>query len=73
MKTTSQQSRGREGTISLLNAAIDAMNLAKEASGITPAKAAFGSAAVLLTMIKVCFLLFCDEMSQVHIQPGIDD
>ena len=56
-----------------MNAAIEAMNLAKEASSITPAKAAFGGAAVLLTMIKVCLLLFRDEVFQVHTQPGIDD
>ena len=39
-----------------MNAAIDAMNLAKEAMGMIPAKAAFGTASVLLTMIRVGFL-----------------
>ena len=60
----SQRPKGREGTVSLLNAAIEAMNLAKEVSSITPAKVAFGAAGVLLTMIKVCFL-FCGETFQV--------
>ena len=46
----------------MLNAAIEAMNLAKEVSSITPAKAAFGFVGVLLTMIKVCFFLFNDDV-----------
>ena len=71
MAATLQRPSRREGTISLLNAAIEAVNLAKEASSITPAKIAFASAGVLLTMIKVCFLL-CDEMFQAHTQSGID-
>ena len=36
----------------MLNIAIEALNLAKEVSSITPAKAVFGSASVVL-MIKV--------------------
>ena len=56
MATTSQRPKGREGALSLLNAAIDSMNLAKDASSITPAQGAFSAAAILLTMIKVCFL-----------------
>ena len=47
----------REGVVSTLNAVIEAMNLAKEISSITPAKAVFGSVTVVLTMIKVSFLL----------------
>ena len=43
-----------------MNMAIDGLNLAKELSSITPAKAVFGSVAILLTMIKVSFLLICD-------------
>ena len=49
-----------------MNIAIDGLNLAKEISGITPAKAVFGSVAILLTMIKVSFLLICDEMLRTH-------
>ena len=37
----------------MLNVAIEAMNLAKEISSVTPAKAVFGSVSVLLTMIRV--------------------
>ena len=48
-----QSSDGRETTISVLNAAIEAMNFAKELSSITPAKAAFGSVGIILAMVKV--------------------
>ena len=65
MATNPQQSKGRDGAISSLNIAIGAMNLAKEISSITPAKVAFGTVAVLLTMIKVRFLSW-DRMFRVH-------
>jgi len=43
--------------------AIDALNLAKEAANITPlAKAVFGSVRILLTMIKVRFLLLWSDV-----------
>ena len=57
MAANSQQPKGRDGTISSLNVAIEALNLAKEAASVTPAKAVFGSVSILLTMIKVRFLL----------------
>ena len=57
MKTGSQRPNEREGTVSALNIAIEALNLAKEVSSITPAKAVFGTVSVILTMIKVSFLL----------------
>ena len=41
----------------MLNVAIEAMNLAKEVSSVTPAKAVFGSVSVLLTMIRVRLFL----------------
>ncbi|KAF9785500.1 hypothetical protein BJ322DRAFT_1063504 [Thelephora terrestris] len=40
-----QRKKGREGAISVLKVAIDALNLAKEVSSATPAKAVFGTAA----------------------------
>lgn len=47
-------SKGRaDSTLSILNIAIGALNLANEISSITPAKAVFGSASILLTMIRV--------------------
>jgi len=49
--------KGRDGALSLLNLAIEAMNIAKEVSSITPAKAVFGSVYVLLAIIRVFFFL----------------
>ena len=59
MENESQRPKEQEGVISGLNAAIEAMNLAKELSSITPAKAVFGSVSVILTMTRVSFLLVC--------------
>ena len=53
MNTTSQQSKGRDGTPSTLNMAIEDMSLAGKISCITPAKAVFGSASFVLSMIRV--------------------
>ena len=47
----------REGTISALNVLIEALDLAKEVSSITPAKAVLGSASILLAMIRASLLL----------------
>jgi hypothetical protein len=49
--------RHRDVTLSTLNAAIEATNLAKEIASITPAKAVFGSVSVVLALIRVSFLL----------------
>jgi len=57
MEAESQRPKGRENTISALNVAIEAVNLAKEVSSVTPAKAVFGSVSAILTMIKVGLLL----------------
>ena len=57
MEHKTQQPEEREGTVSALNAAIEALNLAKEVASITPAKAVFGSASILLAMIRVDLLL----------------
>jgi len=73
MEEKSQRPRDREGVISLLNATIEALNLAKEISSITPAKAAFASVSVLLTMTRVRFFFFRDGPLQIHIYPGFDD
>ena len=51
-------SQRRDDALSLLDAAIEAMNLAKEVSSVTPAKAVFGSVSALLTMIRVRLLPF---------------
>ena len=59
MERKTQQPKEQEGTISALNALIEALNLAKEVSSITPAKAVFGSASILLVMIRASLLVLC--------------
>ena len=66
MDTKSEQLKGWDSALSSLNLAIEALNLAKEISSITPAKAVFGSVSVLLAMIRVRALVFGHEMPQVH-------
>ena len=62
MDAKSQRTKRQDNALSLLNAAIEAMNLAKELSSMTPAKVVFGSVSILLTMIRVCLLLFEDAL-----------
>lgn len=57
MATASQRPKGRAVVLPTLNVVIEALNLAKEIASITPAKAVFGSVSVLLTMIKVRFVV----------------
>jgi len=73
MDPRSQQPKGQGGALSSLNVAIEILSLAKEVSDITPAKAAFGSVSVLLTMVRVRFSRFCDDELGVHVYPGLDD
>lgn len=58
MATKSQQQKEQNAALSSLKmtTAIDALNHAKEAVGMTPAKTTFTSASVLLTTIRVGFL-----------------
>ena len=58
MEAKSQQPK--ENVISTLNGFIEVLNVAKEIASNTPAKAAFGSVIVILTMVRVSHLLpFC--------------
>jgi hypothetical protein len=57
---SSQQQKGRDGVLSTLDVFIQALNVAKDSCGIPPAQIAFGSASVLLTMIRVYFLSPCE-------------
>jgi len=66
MKTESQRPKEREGTAEGLNAAIEATNIAEKVSSIAPAKAVFGSVNLLLTQIRVCFLLLYRGLLRVH-------
>ena len=68
MEVELRRPKGREGAISVLDAAIEALNLAKELSSITPAKAVFGSVSVILAMIRVSLLVFVDRLqSEMHL------
>ena len=53
---SSQQPKGRDGVLSALDVLIQALGLAKDTCGIPPAQIALGSAAILLTMIRVRLL-----------------
>jgi hypothetical protein len=72
MEAKSQQPKRREGTTSALNRAAAAVNLAEKNSTIPPAKAVFRSIGVLLTLIRVCFLLCCNNRFKVHMYLGLD-
>ena len=66
----SRQPKRREDAISALNEAIEALNPVK-ISSFPPTKAVIGSVAVLLTLIRVCFLLSCNDPLHVHTQLGL--
>ena len=64
MDANAKQQKRQDNTLSLLDVTIEAMNLAKEISSVTPAKAVFGSVGTLLTMIRV-LPPFSDDPFQV--------
>ena len=73
MNTQSQRQEWRDSALSSLNVAIEFLDLAKEISSITPAKAVFGSVSVLLAMIRVrfssamrCFVLTHNQDSMAN-------
>jgi hypothetical protein len=53
MGPDAQRQKHRENVLSSLNMAIETLNLVKEVSSIMPAKTFFGSAGIILTMIRV--------------------
>ena len=60
MASAPQRPKGRDGVISALNVFIQVLDIAKDTCGIPPAQIAFGSASVVLTMIRVRFPLLCE-------------
>ena len=73
MKVESQQPKRQKGAISALNAAIEALDRAKEVSSIAPAKGLFDSVSVILALIRVSFLLVFVDRSQTEMHPGHGD
>jgi len=57
MEVGSQRPKEQEDPILALNTAIQTLNLANDASAIAPAKTVFGSVSVILSTIRVGFLL----------------
>ena len=68
VSTMDEKSQRRlDSALSLLNVAIEAMNLAKEVSSATPAKAVFGSVSAILVMIRVGLLLVRPSQLQANV------
>jgi len=57
MDHKARRQKRQDDVLSSLNVTIEALNLAKELSGVMPAKAVFGIVCVILTMIRVSFLM----------------
>jgi hypothetical protein len=66
MDAKPQRPKDRDGAISELNVAIDALKVAEETSRITPIKTIFALLDILLATIKVRLLLVCNDLLQVH-------
>jgi len=73
MDRQAQQHRRRDNPLSSLDVTIAALNLAKELSAITPAKAVFGSASAVLTMIRASVPLVYFGRLQAETHLGFDD
>ena len=61
-----QQPERRDVALSSLNVAIDALTIMKDVMEGTPAKAAFASVSVILTMIRVSILLIRPDKLRVN-------
>jgi hypothetical protein len=72
MASTSQQHKGRNVVLPTLDVFIQVVNIAKDTCGIPPAQVAFGSAGVLLTMIRVPTALLRDNKPPIHVYLGHD-
>ena len=73
MASSSQQQKGRDAVLPTLDVFIQVLSIAKDTCGIPPAQIAFGSANVLLTMIRVRFSSLSGENdSPTHVCLGHD-
>ncbi|KAF9792146.1 hypothetical protein BJ322DRAFT_16655 [Thelephora terrestris] len=70
MATDPTKPKEWDGVVSTLYIFIDAFNLAKEISSVTPARAVFGTVAVILTMIQESFAnrQDCIELGQTCVE-----
>ena len=68
-KSHGQRPEDRQSTISALNAAIGALDLAENT---TPAKAIFSFVGALLATIRVSLLLSSNDLLQIHAYTGLD-
>ena len=66
METDPQRPTGREDTVSALNAAVAALNLAQKNSNTAAVRAIFRSATDLLTMTRVRFFLSRNDRFKAH-------
>jgi len=73
MDVNAQWPKHRDDVLSTLNVIIEVLDLAKEMSGITPAKAAFGSVSAVLVVIRVLSLLFYLDKFRAHMYVGLND
>ena len=72
MASTLLQQKGRHHVLPTLDVFIQVLNIAKDTCGIPPAQVAFGSASVLLTMIRARFPLLCENELLTHVPLGHD-
>lgn len=64
---SSQRLKGHDSVLTALDLLIQTVNIAKDACGIPPAQVAFGSASVLLTMIRVPLSLLREVEFLTHV------
>ena len=57
MQSKSQRPKDRENVVSTLNITIDGLNVAGDALSFPGVKTVFGIVTIILTAIKVCFVL----------------
>ena len=72
MTDSSQQPKGRGRGLPALKAAINVLNVVKEATSNTPAGPAVVSVAALLTVILVSSFPFRHDLPKAHTQSGHD-
>ena len=72
MASTSQQQKGRDRVLPTLDVFVQVLSIAKDTCGIPPAQIAFGSASVLLSMIRARFPLLSNDALLTHVYLGYD-